>query len=514
MNNTIIYLENYVESTGPLPAELQRILNTIKDLDERSQVLADMIRANVDLCLSKPSQATRKIGSENANEVADLRKQIENDQRMLIQWAEEKMQLALTAYDLVDIHLTQLDKDLEGLTDELQAADALEDSMVTEVQPSPEELKRQRQREEQAAAAAAAAAAAEQERLDAKRREREAEQERKRSAAAAAAAAAAPAPAQTLMPGADAAAAPPPGAAGSADFAMPASRAPAPSKQPGKGKREKEAEALAAAQAAAKRRTPPVHPGSSAPQHIQQQQQQLQQQHLLQQQQLAAANAGMAGGAAQGMHAGMAGAHMHGGPRPNPGNLGMGPMAGGMAGMGMQGVGHMAGHAGMGPRGGMGGLSHPGSLAGMQHMGSSMGYAPHAGGGMGYAGTGLNQMGNRVMSPGGGMGAMQGMPGDVGMAAEEPIGFSVPIPPGMSHSAASPQAPGRLLVHTDINHNLKGRLAELFWPDDDMWYLIEIHDVNVEAKLAKIAYSTGETEELDLNEIVREGHMSLITARF
>ena len=72
------------------------------------------------------------------------------------------------------------------------------------------------------------------------------------------------------------------------------------------------------------------------------------------------------------------------------------------------------------------------------------------------------------------------------------------------------QAVGRLLTHEDIGPQLKGRQAELFWPDDNLWYLIEISDVNLEQHKAQIIYWTGETEELDLEEIVKEGHMSLI----
>lgn len=72
------------------------------------------------------------------------------------------------------------------------------------------------------------------------------------------------------------------------------------------------------------------------------------------------------------------------------------------------------------------------------------------------------------------------------------------------------QAPGRLLTFPDIDESLRGRRAELFWPDDNLWYLIEIHDLDLSNRKAQIMYVTGETEELDLTEIVRDGHMSLI----
>lgn len=62
----------------------------------------------------------------------------------------------------------------------------------------------------------------------------------------------------------------------------------------------------------------------------------------------------------------------------------------------------------------------------------------------------------------------------------------------------------------DIRPELQGRQAEMYWPDDNMWYLIEIHTVNVVNKTAIIVYRTGEVEELNLSEIANEGHMSLI----
>eukprot|EP00879_Flechtneria_rotunda_P022400 GHRR01023638.1.p1 GENE.GHRR01023638.1~~GHRR01023638.1.p1 ORF type:complete len:118 (+),score=37.85 GHRR01023638.1:38-355(+) len=81
---------------------------------------------------------------------------------------------------------------------------------------------------------------------------------------------------------------------------------------------------------------------------------------------------------------------------------------------------------------------------------------------------------------------------------------------GLLDSSQQPQLPGRLLQVLDIKPDLQGRQAEMYWPDDNMWYLIEIHRVNVIDKSATIVYRTGEVEELNLQEIANEGHMSLI----
>ena len=44
-----------------------------------------------------------------------------------------------------------------------------------------------------------------------------------------------------------------------------------------------------------------------------------------------------------------------------------------------------------------------------------------------------------------------------------------PFVPGLRPAAPKPQAPGRLLTIADINEALVGRVAELFWPNDDNW---------------------------------------------
>lgn len=72
-----------------------------------------------------------------------------------------------------------------------------------------------------------------------------------------------------------------------------------------------------------------------------------------------------------------------------------------------------------------------------------------------------------------------------------------------------------MLTYHDIatsasSATLSGNSAELFWPDDDLWYLIRINSIDSERKTAFIVYTTGETECLDLDDIVREGHMSLL----
>lgn len=54
-------------------------------------------------------------------QVAELRQRIEADQRLLIQFGEEKVQLAVQGYDLLEAHYNQLNADIADFTQELQA---------------------------------------------------------------------------------------------------------------------------------------------------------------------------------------------------------------------------------------------------------------------------------------------------------------------------------------------------------------------------------------------------------
>eukprot|EP00798_Chlamydomonas_sp_ICE-L_P013970 gene13970-19913_t len=80
----------------------------------------------------------------------------------------------------------------------------------------------------------------------------------------------------------------------------------------------------------------------------------------------------------------------------------------------------------------------------------------------------------------------------------------------MGRPTESSHPSGRIIRPDDMGPQLKGRQAELFWPDDAMWYLVEIQTINLKTKQAKIVYATGEVEDLDMEEIVRDQHMALL----
>lgn len=91
-------------------------------------------------------------------------------------------------------------------------------------------------------------------------------------------------------------------------------------------------------------------------------------------------------------------------------------------------------------------------------------------------------------------------------AYEAPDSF---VRPGYQ-AADQPLPTGRLLTAEDVTPALQGRQAELFWPDDGKWYLIQFMSIHLDSRKADVQYATGEVELLDLDEVIRDGHCSLL----
>ena len=49
----------------------------------------------------------------------------------------------------------------------------------------------------------------------------------------------------------------------------------------------------------------------------------------------------------------------------------------------------------------------------------------------------------------------------------------------------TPAPHGRLLVDSDVTPALRGRQAELYWPDDGKWYLVAIQSLDLRTSRAK-----------------------------
>ena len=55
-------------------------------------------------------------------QVGELRRDIEEEQRMLLHFQEQKMALAVQCYDLVDTHVQNLGRNMDGLREELEVS--------------------------------------------------------------------------------------------------------------------------------------------------------------------------------------------------------------------------------------------------------------------------------------------------------------------------------------------------------------------------------------------------------
>ncbi|KAG1661533.1 hypothetical protein FOA52_000043 [Chlamydomonas sp. UWO 241] len=59
---------------------------------------------------------------------------------------------------------------------------------------------------------------------------------------------------------------------------------------------------------------------------------------------------------------------------------------------------------------------------------------------------------------------------------------------GRPTESATPS--GTPLREADLGSGLRNRAAELFWPDDAMWYLVEVQSFNPKTRQAKILYAS------------------------
>jgi len=80
----------------------------------------------------------------------------------------------------------------------------------------------------------------------------------------------------------------------------------------------------------------------------------------------------------------------------------------------------------------------------------------------------------------------------------------------MTEPAIRSQPSGKIIGPNDFSTALCGKRAELFWPDDRKWYLVEIQAIDMDTKMAKVRYATNEEEELNLMEVIEDGQMSLL----
>ncbi|XP_063965428.1 inhibitor of growth protein 4-like [Lytechinus pictus] len=110
---TALYLEQYLDSIENLPFELQRNFTLMRDLDQRTQELAKSIDEDTVNYLKnvrdlKPEQRAERL------------KKINHSFTKSREYGDDKVQLAMQTYEMVDKHIRRLDADLARFEQELK----------------------------------------------------------------------------------------------------------------------------------------------------------------------------------------------------------------------------------------------------------------------------------------------------------------------------------------------------------------------------------------------------------
>ncbi|KAL7988475.1 hypothetical protein Chor_007394 [Crotalus horridus] len=100
-----MYLEHYLDSIENLPFELQRNFQLMRDLDQRTEDL----KSEIDKLATEYISNARTLSSE---EKVGLLKQIQEAYGKCKEFGDDKVQLAMQTYEMVDKHIRRLDTDL------------------------------------------------------------------------------------------------------------------------------------------------------------------------------------------------------------------------------------------------------------------------------------------------------------------------------------------------------------------------------------------------------------------
>ncbi|XP_076472468.1 inhibitor of growth protein 5-like [Babylonia areolata] len=114
---TAMYLEQYLDSLESLPAELQRNFNLLRDLDKRTQGVIEELDGMAVNYLKSVSGLTPEKRRQQLGSI----QQLFNKGRV---FCDDKVQLAMQTYELVDKHIRKLDADLARFEADLKDKNA------------------------------------------------------------------------------------------------------------------------------------------------------------------------------------------------------------------------------------------------------------------------------------------------------------------------------------------------------------------------------------------------------
>ncbi|MCL4129409.1 UNVERIFIED_CONTAM: hypothetical protein GTU68_013681, partial [Idotea baltica] len=108
-----LHLEQYIDSLENLPNELQRNFSHMRDLDKKIQ----NVMKNIDELSDDYLKAIKEFSPEKRSE------QTSNIQKMFNrakEYSDDKVQLSIQTYELVDKHIRRLDSDLAKFEAEIK----------------------------------------------------------------------------------------------------------------------------------------------------------------------------------------------------------------------------------------------------------------------------------------------------------------------------------------------------------------------------------------------------------
>lgn len=108
-----LYLEHYLDSLQHLPIELQRNFKLMRDLDDRAHGLMRTIDLMADELLPNIRNMDNETKKEKINTIQGLFNKAK-------EYGDDKVQLAIQTYELVDKHIRRLDSDLARFESEIQ----------------------------------------------------------------------------------------------------------------------------------------------------------------------------------------------------------------------------------------------------------------------------------------------------------------------------------------------------------------------------------------------------------
>ncbi|XP_065061212.1 inhibitor of growth protein 4-like [Rhopilema esculentum] len=108
-----LYLEHYLDSIENLPYELQRNFTLLRDLDQRAHDLL----SEIDKMCEEYMEKIRKL---TPPEKKDYLNRIDSAFRKSREYGDDKVQLAIQTYEMVDRHIRKLDSDLARFEEDLK----------------------------------------------------------------------------------------------------------------------------------------------------------------------------------------------------------------------------------------------------------------------------------------------------------------------------------------------------------------------------------------------------------